>query len=56
MRLLCRLIRLGLYIDASDLLTAQNIFAPEQQMQKNDVLVVITGATIKREWQTPLKQ
>jgi restriction endonuclease S subunit len=34
------------HIDTSDLLTAQAIFTREQQMQKNDVLVVITGATI----------
>lgn len=34
------------HIDISDLLTAKSIFIREQQMQKNDVLVVITGATI----------
>lgn len=34
------------HIDTSDLLTAQDIFTPEQRMQKDDVLVVITGATI----------
>ncbi len=34
------------HIDLSDLLTAKAIFTPEQQMQTNDVLVVITGATI----------
>jgi len=34
------------HIDISDLLTAKEIFTSEQKMQKNDVLVVITGATI----------
>jgi restriction endonuclease S subunit len=34
------------HIDISDLLTAKSIFTREQQMQLNDVLVVITGATI----------
>ncbi len=34
------------HIDTSGLLTAQDIFTPEQQMKKDDVLVVITGATI----------
>lgn len=34
------------HIDTSDLLTAKSIFTREQQMQLNDVLVVITGATI----------
>ena len=34
------------HIDISDLLTAKFIFTSEQQMQINDVLVVITGATI----------
>jgi restriction endonuclease S subunit len=34
------------HIDTSDLLTAKSIFNREQKMQKNDVLVVITGATI----------
>jgi restriction endonuclease S subunit len=33
-------------IDTGDLLTAKAIFSSNQQMQKNDVLVVITGATI----------
>lgn len=34
------------HIDISDLLTAKEIFTSEQKMQQNDVLVVITGATI----------
>lgn len=34
------------HIDTSNLLTAKEIFTSEQRMQKNDVLVVITGATI----------
>lgn len=34
------------HIDTSDLLTAQDIFTSEQRMKDNDVLVVITGATI----------
>jgi restriction endonuclease S subunit len=33
-------------IDTTDLLTAKEIFTEEQKMFKNDVLVVITGATI----------
>lgn len=33
-------------IDTTDLLTAKDIFTPEQKMLRHDVLVVITGATI----------
>lgn len=34
------------HIDTGDLLKAKNIFTNEQRMQKDDVLIVITGATI----------
>ncbi len=34
------------HIDTTDLLTAKDIFTPEQKMLRDDILVVITGATI----------
>jgi restriction endonuclease S subunit len=42
-------------IEIDDLLTAQEIFTSEQRMQINDVLVVITGATIGKIaiWEQP---
>ena len=39
------ILRNGL-IDTSDYLTAKNIFKPDQKINKNDLIVVITGATI----------